>query len=192
MHALRLAAASPILLGCSPDARCTGGEMGSSVVRSGPVQGSLTLTETSAPVRLQLRAIWAGGPVLFPADFGSYSRQSTVSATVQYSDGLSGSNVEMPRIRVGYGMGTAETSRFSTGSFAVSTELFGCPSGDSVVCCPSGGPDCSHALTLTFERLDGAPFPAVTLDWTSNASVTVSDCPPGAPNATLTLELLEP
>ena len=129
------------------------------------------------------RVSLVGGPVLEP-DF-DFGLRLFVGVRLTYPGRPTGA-AEMPRLRVGSGAFQFETDPFPSAEGM--TQEFPLASSCSA---PASGA-CSGETTVTIERIDGAIFPPVALDWSAQAALRVSDCPPNAGGARLELEVRRP
>lgn len=174
--------------GCSAPVACEQDGVVEDSVRlsSEPFSGSTVLEDTGSVELLDFRAELEGLPELW-SDLVIVGSTS-VSLRLAYQNEPTGSDgkTEMPRVRVSIQpneMGavpeetpsfpTAEGSSFSAQLFAI------CESGRETECCPYGAQACSLPVTVSMERLDGAPFPPIVVSWQVAARAVVATCPLG-------------
>jgi hypothetical protein len=166
------------------------------------VEDSLLATSANDGKDWKLRATLSGLPELWQGDSAILQGTLAVEVSLAYeSDPVGGDGVtEMPAFRVSFGglatpaWGSNQTSKFPGPAPArFSVPIFDtCAGEEQANCCPYGASECSLPVTLRIERVDGAPYPPVIVDWNAQSSVRVSTCPRGGSAPTLSLTLEQP
>jgi hypothetical protein len=201
----KLAAACAVALawlgGCSaPEACVDEGWTRAPNLVAEPLTGVAHLDATKQTLQQALELRLTGLPELWQGSDNILGGSVTVSITTEYTTEPKGNDgkTEMPRVAATLSLEqsqqtvTASTSAFPSGSSDSSElRLFeSCDDEDpGPGCCAYGVRECSVPLGLAVDRLDGAPFPAVTVSWTAQAAANVTSCPLEQPTRVeLTLE----
>ena len=174
---------------CAPDGPTDPGDQ----FESETLRDSLTLDDLQrAQVDLDVTA--AGLPELWPAQGVLRGPFLRVLFALHYQDSVPGENVELPSVRVTALTDTVQgaeqtTPRFVSGpQFGLSVSVVECPFfGQEQTCCPFGSERCTDRVSLSFERLDGEPFPPLTIEWEAQAFTSTYDCPPSSSSLQWTL-----
>jgi hypothetical protein len=101
---------------------------------------------------------------------------------------------EMPNVRVtldGHAPDPGETPKFpGPAASRFTLRLFEtCNFDGQEHCCRFGETECSLPVTLRLQRLQGAPFPPIAVDFSAQASASVSSCPIPGSASQLSLEV---
>ncbi len=160
--------------------------------------GTALLRASGEVLELVFRGTLRGLPELWQGDSAVLTGNALLSLSLSYESEPFGSDgrTEMPRVEARFAprdLGktdidrtpsypTAEGSTFSSSLFET------CDRDVGETCCTYGEPDCSVRLGVTLERLDGAPFPPLVVDWSVKAQATVSTCPLGGDSPVLSFQ----
>jgi len=175
--------------GCSGEKVCMD-QWSDNSLGTDTIQGSLVLGADSPPDTIGFDAIIDSLPELW-APSGAFLAMIDMSLTVAYPDSADASVPtvrQLPRLSIAIGIDSErQPLMFTTAPFPVGGGSWGqrlpllssCPVGSAPpkTCCPFGASSCSDHVTLRVERLDGAPFPPVTVEWKASASALVNRCP---------------
>jgi hypothetical protein len=201
----KLAASAAVILaglaGCSAPEACVEERWsGAPNLMAEQLSGAVSLDATQQPAQQALDLKLTGLPELWQGSKNVFGGGVTVSITTEYASKPPGNDgkTEMPRVAATLGLEqsdrtvTASTSTFPSGSSSSDElRLFeNCDDEDpGPGCCAYGSRECSVPLRIDVDRLDGAPFPAVAVSWSAQASASVTSCPLEKPTTVeLTLE----
>lgn len=175
--------------GCSAPAACTD-ELWSLQpnLEAERLPGTESLDETSLVVRRALELKVSNLPKLWQGDGNVYSGYVALSITTEYVGEPKGNDgkTQMPQVTAQLSLdGSEKTVTASTSSFAFgSTDserltLFDTcdDEGTRPGCCAYGSRECTVPLSLSLTRLDGAPFPPVSVAWSLQSAVNATSCP---------------
>jgi hypothetical protein len=162
-------------------------------------QGSARVSGAGEDLTLRFLATLSGLPELWSAET---IREGSIELRVDLSyetapvggDGTT----EMPSFDIDFdppdqhSYWPRSTGPMPRNPFATRRQLFEtCLVEDDAYCCRFGDRECTLPVTIRIERVQGAPFPPVVVDWQANVSTRVNSCP--EPNrAELTFEQEEP
>jgi len=163
------------------------------------LEDSLQATGAGEAKEWRLKATLRDLPKLWAASGAIQDGSLSILASVAYQSAPFGGDgaTEMPNVRVtfdGHGPGGGQadqTSKFPGPAAARFTlRLFEtCNLDGQERCCRFGETECSLPVTLRLERLQGAPFPPIVVDFSAEASASVSSCPIPGPSSQLSLEV---
>ena len=174
----RSALSALICAACSPSATCDAQQSAydSPAIESDARSGTLHLGEANENQSLHFRATLSDLPELRSGD-GLVAGGLPLELSLRYEHEPFGGDgrTEMPRLSVSFiGRDPIEatstpTSRYpGPQPFTFSPSLF--------EDCAIGARECETALTINVERLDGAPYPPVTVSWLAAVSARVPTC----------------
>lgn len=180
-------ATTAALLGsaCSAREACNEDYIGETLTR-GPSSGSATLDAAGSRSSARFRATLSGLPVLWQSTSALLWSTLTLRLRQSYAERAADGRVEMPRVSVSMLAASElalreplETTLYppAEGSVFTASVFRPCGFGSSADCCEYGASECSSEWTVTFERLDGEPYPPMELSWELDIAVAVSSCP---------------
>lgn len=181
-------ACASMVCGCSAPAACHEERRSEQPNLEQRLSASEQLDETSAPIRRALELKLSNLPVLWQGSDNVFDGYVALNLTTEYVGEPQGNDgkTQMPQVTAQLSLdGAAQDVTASTSSFPFGSSesqrlrLFeGCDDeGSEPGCCPYGSRECAVPLSLSVERLDGAPFPAVNVGWTVQAAANATSCP---------------
>jgi hypothetical protein len=184
--------------GCSAPAACTYDGWRERPNLQQSASGTKDFDQTSSAETQALELKLTGLPELWQGSQNVFGSTVALRITTEYVGEPKGNdgNTQMPRVTARLSLdGTKRTVTASTSSFAmgsaesVELRLFeNCDEeSNEPGCCAWGSRECVVPLTLSAERLDGAPFPPVRVAWSVEATASATACPLEKEQVQLTL-----
>ncbi len=189
--ALTLALASAA---CSPSATCdTQQTYESPLLESEPLSGSFSLSAANEAQTLRFSATLSGLPELWSNSDRAVIGDLRLSLELRYDReplGFDG-RTEMPRLFV------TDDAHAPSAGIEPNTSKFPGPAplvfGSALfVDCQRGARQCESRVALRVQRLDGAPFPPLTVTWSAGGSAQLAACRALTRESQLTLEVEAP
>jgi hypothetical protein len=176
-------------LGCSAPTACKD-ERWADVpnVKAAPLDDSATLDDSQRPDLHALTLKVSNLPELWQGSRNLFVSYVTLDISTEYTGDIKGNDgkTQMPRVQATLSLDgsdqhvVAQTLSFADGTVG-STQLHlfeGCAEqGTDPGCCPWGSRECTVPLSLSIARLDGAPFPPVSVAWSAQAEANATSCP---------------
>ena len=191
-----LACASAFALACvscSAPASCDVEQFASGVpaLETEEQSGSVRFTTAKESLTLRFRASLSDLPELWPNDSMVIS-ELPFELSFRYEREPFGADgeTEMPRLSVAVPERAGEGFTAQTTSYPGPTPLRLAPS--LFKDCAFGSRHCQTSLTVIIQRMDGAPFPPIAVNWRASARAQVNACKALGTDPELTLELAEP
>jgi hypothetical protein len=194
-------------IGCSVRHACTGEKDEFVDVAAGgdDLSGSQVLSTTNESMSLDFIAGLSGLPELWESSTAIERSFISIHLNLQYLEEPLGGDgqTEMPRVMVTftpedwyqYYPDSNQTPRFpgADGAYFGSRIFRTCISGKSGAsgCCVYGASECEAPISVRISRMDGAPFPPVSVAWSAQASASINTCPLGDAAPRLSLELVK-
>jgi hypothetical protein len=175
---------------CSAHAECDARDDGynGKVVASDALTGSVVLSQSGQTETFSFASTVSGLPELWPSNSAISNGRFGIGLTLRYAiDPIGGDGAtQMPRLSVAFNtppllfeQTPPATTQFpGPAASSFESRLFDtCLSADDGHCCPFGAQQCTEQVRVTITRLDGAPFPPLTVNWSAGADAQISSCP---------------
>lgn len=176
------------MLGCSAPEACVG--VASKWLEASTSEASFELAAGEPPKSFELEATVSNLPELWHDHTNLLDSEVSFDFTYEYVGEPKGSDgkTEMPRVVTNLSV-AGKPSRFedqTTSSFPGAGWSFGGSAAlfqtdghrrDLPGFCEYGVETCTLPVVVRFERLDGEPFPPLSITWKAEANVKVTPCP---------------
>jgi hypothetical protein len=183
---------------CDPQV-CDDDDRTSDAALHSVAQGSARVSGAGEDLTLRFLATLSGLPELWSAEtIREGSVELRVDLSYQSAPVGGDGTTEMPSFDIDFDPPDQDsywprsTGPMPRNPYLTRRQLFEpCLVDDDAYCCRFGDPECALPVTIRIERVQGAPFPPVVVDWQASVSTRVNSCP--EPNrAELTFEQEEP